>query len=279
MDSDRSSARNVADVLARDPALSAKILRLANSAYFGLSRPVADVATACVVLGFDLVRNLAIGVTTLDVLTRKVEGVLDGRAAWRHAVAAAVAARAVAVRVGAASPGTAFCAGILHDVGKLVLATVDGARYGAVVRAGRAAARAAASAADPPPTLRERETEAFGADHAEIGGWLADAWRFPHEIREAITLHHEPWRTDPTSRWGALAGIADTLAIAAGHAGPPGAESEPRDPDPRSLTALGLDPGAWAELAGVLPDELARLDPEAGGAARMAGPAGGEIRS
>jgi HD-like signal output (HDOD) protein len=270
LDSETSSARTVAETLAKDPALSAKILRFANSAYFGLARPVGDVAAACVVLGFDLIRNLAIGVTTLEALTRRVGAVLDADAFWRHSLATAAGARLVAGRIGLASPGTAFCAGILHDVGKLVLATVAAARYRRILKAPLEEAPGggdgeAAGEGGPPPdpgvVRRRREVEEFGADHATVGEWLGEGWRFPPEILEAVRRHHDCAASDPPSRWGALVRVADDLARGAGHPSPPdrGPGHPEVAPEPEVLRAIGLSEAAYAELAAALPDELERL--------------------
>jgi HD-like signal output (HDOD) protein len=256
LDSERTSARHVADILARDPAIAARILRLANSAYFCLAQPVSDVRAACVVLGFDMIRNLAIGVTTLDVLTRRVGAILDPEAFWRHSFAVAIAARLVAGRAGASSPGTAFCAGILHDIGKLVLATLAPERYARVLPEPTGAAEA--------PSLAERERAEFGADHARVGEWLGEMWRFPSEIREGLGRHHDSADAARPSVWGAVIQIADRLATVGGHPSPPirfeppGEETPAADPGP--FAVLGADPGLWGKLLERYPEEIREVD-------------------
>jgi PAS domain S-box-containing protein len=147
-----SSLSALADVLQRDAALTAKVLRLANSAYYGLPRPVSEVRTACIVLGFETIRSLAVGVSVLEALSRSVDEVLDLSAFWRHSVGTATAAQALARR-SQLDVGTAFCAGVLHDLGKLVLATLAPARWKRVAEGAPGA-----------------EIAEFGASHAEGRG-------------------------------------------------------------------------------------------------------------
>jgi putative nucleotidyltransferase with HDIG domain len=231
LEDDSSSATALADVLQQDPALAAKVLRLANSAYFGLPRPVAEVRAACVILGFGTVRAIAVGVMALDALSRRVEAVLDLGAFWRHSVGVATAAQALARRAGLEDTGAAFCAGVLHDVGKLVLATIAPDRYR------RLGAQGAASST-------EAETAVFGADHAEAGAWLGARWHFPAPLLEAIRTHHQP--ASAAGRWGALVRLADGIAYRNGCACPgPGT---PAASDPALLERLLLTPDALASV-------------------------------
>jgi len=220
-----SSASALADVLQRDPALCAKVLRLTNSAYFGLPRPVVEVRAACVVLGFETIRALAVGVTTLDALGRGVGRALDLDAFWRHAVGVATAAQALVRRAGLPDAGSAFCAGILHDVGKLVLATLSPRRFGSLDAAAQGSWLAA-------------EAAEFGADHAEVGSWLADRWHFPEPIRAAVAAHHQP--ASAAGAWGALIRLADGIAHRGGCPGPAG--GTPAAADPALLAQVPIEP-------------------------------------
>ncbi len=220
-----STARALADVLQRDAALSAKVLRLANSAYFSLPRPVSDVRAACVVLGFDTIRAMAVGVAALDSFSSRVARTVDLDAFWRHSLGVATAAQALARQAGIEATGTAFCAGILHDVGKLVLATLAGDRYRALA-SGSGAGTAA-------------EAAAFGADHAEVGAWLGTRWHFPPDVLEAVRTHH---RSPPElGRWGALVQTADVVAHRGSAAGGGGPSPAAAGPAPEVLALLPVD--------------------------------------
>ena len=232
-----SSATSVADVLQRDPALSAKVLRLANSAYFGLPRPASEVRTACVLLGFDTIRAMAVGVAALDTLSAKVGRGLNLEAFWRHSLGVATAAQSLARHAGV-DAGTAFCAGILHDVGKLVLATMSPSRY--------------ADLDSLAPVDRAAEVLAFGADHAEAGSWLGTRWHLPDEIVTAIRTHHLP--AAQMGRWGALIHVADRIA----HGAPASPGSAP--PEPPEDEILALLPVDAATLHAVEAGFLASLE-------------------
>jgi HD-like signal output (HDOD) protein len=241
-----ASTRALSQVVERDPALSAKILRLANSAYFGLPRPVREVRTACVVLGFSTIESLAVGVTALESLSRTVGAAFDLDGFWRHSVATAIAAEKLARRVGIADPGPAFCGGVIHDVGKLVLASIAPPRYRRVV--------------DGPneEPIHVREEREYGADHADVGGWLGERWRFPPELCEILRGHHAP-DAEGGGRWAALLGLADGIANAAGWPCPGSARVVA--PTAGSCPAvLPVTDEALATVAASLPGETDRID-------------------
>jgi putative nucleotidyltransferase with HDIG domain len=237
-----STARALADVLQRDAALSAKVLRLANSAYFSLPRPVSDVRGACVVLGFDTIRAMAVGVAALDSFSSRVGRRLDLDAFWRHSLGAATAAQSLARQAGIAEAGTAFCAGILHDVGKLVLATLGADRYRAIATAG--------------PADLDAEAAAFGADHAETGAWLGARWHFPADVLEAIRTHHLP--PPRLGRWGALVQVADAVAhrAAAGKDAPAAVAAPP----PAVLALLPVDADTFRNVEAGFAASLERVE-------------------
>lgn len=179
----RSAPAQLARVVETDPALVARVLRLANSPYYGASRRVASVQHAIVMLGVDTVRGLAIN-ATLSLLTDEVDlervelGPVEcgPEGFWRHALAAATASTAIAVRVGV--PGAdAYATGLLHDIGTVMLHGRDPVAY----------ARATA------PTSTSRvvagEIAAFGVTHAQVGADALDAWGFPYPFVEAVALH------------------------------------------------------------------------------------------
>ena len=154
------------------------MLRLANSAFFGQSRRVATIPRAVVLLGFSTVRNLALGVKVWDTLGAGI-GRNRLEQLWAHAVAVGVAAKTLAARLRAGDPDEAFTAGVLHDVGRLILAMRFREEYWqSVGSAGEAEA------------IERKEAAALGVDHAEVGGWILEAWSLPPAIVEAVRSHH-----------------------------------------------------------------------------------------
>jgi HD-like signal output (HDOD) protein len=194
------SAGKLAEVLEKDTALTAKLLRMANSAYFALGQPVTEVRSACVVLGFDMVKSLAIGVTALESLGRRVGRSFDLKGFWRHSVGVGAGAQRIARHLGLRETGTAFCAGILHDLGKLVLVTLSPQRYAKLL---------------PAPgshSLRELEQREYGGDHQAVGDWLGRRWRFPEPLLAMIGSHHDPSGEQGDIAWASILHVANRLA-------------------------------------------------------------------
>jgi HD-like signal output (HDOD) protein len=184
LESSESPLEDIAEVVGRDIGMTAKLLKLVNSAFFGLYRQIADAREAVSYLGIDTLKSL---VLTLHVFSEFEEtarkSVALGRL-WIHSTQTAAAARVIALaeNAGARQVSEAFTAGLLHDCGKLVLAGNFGAQYGEVIRL----------ASSQPLSLVEAERQIFGANHAEVGGYLLGLWGLPVPIVEAIAHHHDP---------------------------------------------------------------------------------------
>ncbi|MCK6410835.1 MAG: HDOD domain-containing protein [Azonexus sp.] len=168
-------------LISRDQGLAARVLRVANSSFYGLQSKVASINEAVVVIGFRAVRSmvLAVGVTGLFKVD-KCPG-FDLRSYLRHGVGVALVARALASHYGR-NPEMAFTGGILHDLGQLALA----ANFPGEL----SAALAYREQHDCPLVVAERDL--LGIDHAAIGGILAENWSFPDTLRAALADHHAP---------------------------------------------------------------------------------------
>ena len=167
--------------IALDQALTAKTLRLANSSFYGMQSTVTTIQQAMAVLGFHSVRTLVTACGVIGGVPAVPGMALDFDAFWRHSIATAVCARTLARHM-KQSPDTAFTAGLLHDLGTLVLATRFPAEY-AAVEAWRAQHDSSVGAA---------QLAVFGIDHAAAGSALAAHWKFPRKIQDAIAGHHDP---------------------------------------------------------------------------------------
>jgi putative nucleotidyltransferase with HDIG domain len=174
-DQPNSSSKDLAAALTADPSLTARVLRLANSAYYGLSRRVADVAFAVTVVGFPTVRAMA-AVHASGLFEPGEDTVPEGY--WEHSVATATLCSVLAPRAGVRA-NQAFPLGLLHDLGSALLFRADRERYEAVQaesRNGRA--------------LRAAEKAAFGMAHDEAAARVFSAWRFPETFIDAVADHH-----------------------------------------------------------------------------------------
>jgi putative nucleotidyltransferase with HDIG domain len=172
----------LAGKLALDQSLSAKTLRLANSSFYGMPSRVTTIQQAVAVLGVHNIRTLVTACSITGSFSGAAGGSFDLPGFWRHSVGTAACARALA-RPLRQNPDTAFIAGLLHDLGTLVLAT----RYPGEYEAMEAYRR------EHDCYQAEAERAVFGFDHAGIGGALAARWQFPQQIQQAVASHH---RTD-----------------------------------------------------------------------------------
>ena len=175
------SAYDLAAVIATDTALTAKILRLANSAFYGYARQINTKRDVVVLLGFRTVRSTAIAAAVVDVFPSRGQEPFDPDLFWGHCTACAVIAEALARESGQVRPDVAFTAAILHDVGRLVLAQYESDRFHRVLQ----------ESLHDEAQLQEREVAEFGFDHAALGAEFAARWNLPDELVDAIARHHE----------------------------------------------------------------------------------------
>ena len=203
-----AGAQELAEIVRNDPAVSAKVLKMANSAFFGFSHQITTIPQAVVVLGFTSVRSLALGVSVFDTLSpTNISSEFDRQAFWVHAIGTATAARMVAKAIGQRDAGTPFVAGLLHDLGKVILDTYFTEIYQEVVQKVTKEGRSAADV----------EKEVLNLTHAEVGGWLAFRWKFPDILVIPIEHHHSlAPETDEFLKETLVVYLANILAKRAG---------------------------------------------------------------
>ena len=207
----------VARILALDPSLTARTLRLANSDFYGFPRKVGTVELAVVVLGSNTIRDLVLSASVLATLDER-DGSFEGL--WNHSMASAVAARLLADHTRYRHAGEAYAAGLLHDIGKVVLRQTDSRRFQAVL----------ALAREQGEPMETAELGLFGSSHAQVGAWLAERWGLPADLVEAIETHHRPEAACRNRALAALVHVADSLAERAGHPWPQGVPPHPVSP-------------------------------------------------
>ena len=181
------SLDEVASIVAQDIGMTAKILKLVNSAFFGLSREIANSHEAVVYLGHETIKSLVLTMKVFSQFdTSKLQG-LSMDELWPHSLSTAAAARKIgrATQADAKLMDEAFAAGMLHDTGRLVLGTNLTDKYAQVVQLAR----------DKQIALHEAEREMFNVTHAEVGGYLLGLWGLPGAVVEAVTFHHYPARS------------------------------------------------------------------------------------
>jgi putative nucleotidyltransferase with HDIG domain len=177
----RPNAQEMAEVISRDPLLTAKILKIANSAYFGLSQEVTTISRAIVVLGFDAVRSVALSASVIEAFrARNTRSRFDRTKFWTHSLACAYLAKRIAGMTHRTRSETGFVCGLLHDIGKIVLDIYFPDSYGRILTR--------LSSGDV--TSVEAEDGILGFSHPEVGMWVTQRWRFPKTIVFTIANHH-----------------------------------------------------------------------------------------
>lgn len=200
----RSTARDLHEVIKNDPALSARLLKVVNSAFYGLPGQISSIDRAIVLLGLSAVKNIAIAASMTHLFNAgsSIEG-FSGAEVWRHSVAVAVGSRLLSAAQGRPTVEESFLAGLIHDLGLLVERQVFGKKIGEVV----------AKFQTEGGNFCQIEQEILGADHQAFGMALATKWRFPSLLCTAIGYHHRPMDLAPANReLSVLVHVADVLA-------------------------------------------------------------------
>lgn len=223
--------------IACDQALAARLLRVANSSFYGLQTRVSTINEALVVLGFRAVRSMVIAMGVSGAFRAGQCPGFEVQSHIRHGIGVGLAARALALET-RHNPEIAFTGGILHDIGKLVLASCFAAQY----------SRALAYREQYDCLLVVAERDVLGMDHAEVGGLLADAWHFPPALRAALADHHGPAAATAASP-ADLIHVADAIAHGLGLA------------ESASELVMPVDQTAWQRI-GVDAEKIARVLPQ-----------------
>lgn len=204
-----SSAQDLNALIGRDPALSARVLKVVNSAFYGLPRQIGSINRAISLLGLNAVKNIAIA-ASLAKLFRG--GALcdrfDAKELWAHSIAVATASKLLAKEARKSSGDEAFLAGLMHDIGVMVALQTDRAKLVKVFGDMQFDADG-----NPLIDFRMVERAVFGADHGHFGEALCEQWKFPRSLALACGHHHDPMRAPAESRhipW--IVYIADRLA-------------------------------------------------------------------
>jgi putative nucleotidyltransferase with HDIG domain len=204
LEEDAASARELADVIAQDPSLTARLLRLVNSSYFGLARKADTLTRAITVVGLQELHNVVVAVAAGETFRRLATTTVNIDSFWRHSLYTALVARMLAREAGLALPERMFVAGLLHDVGILVLDHRLPTTYGELLLA----------AGGEESRLHALEGESLGLDHAELGGELLHRWQLPPVLTAAIRRHHA--RDKAVDDETLLLHIADLMAHQSG---------------------------------------------------------------
>jgi putative nucleotidyltransferase with HDIG domain len=206
-DDPESTAFDIQEVLNQDQSMTAQVLRLANSVYYGYSRRIATVSDAIIMIGFNAVRSIVLAASVSKILKKELKGyVMDEGELWKHSQATAIIARLLAKRVKFRSIELAYTAALLHDIGKLVLNSFMNEAYQEVI----------SIVNEEKLPFNEVEDNIFGYNHATLGGKVAEKWKLPPDLSEAIACHHEPEKAEINPRLTAIVHVADAVTMQMG---------------------------------------------------------------
>jgi HD-like signal output (HDOD) protein len=233
-----ASARTIAQYVAQDQALAARILRLANSSYYGLSRQVMDVSDAVVILGMRCIRNLCMVASTYPWVVNPSNGYAFGpKEIWTHSFAVGVGAQIVADRSGVGQRDQALTAGLMHNLGKMALGVWHEKDMPTVM----------ALAGSANMTAEAAERHILGYSHCEVGRHMAEAWNLPKPLVEVMGYHHDPNACGSQNVLVDCVHVADYLTMSMGLG--LGGDGSRYDFHPESLTRLGIHESSLEGLA------------------------------
>ncbi|MCP4679569.1 MAG: HDOD domain-containing protein [Deltaproteobacteria bacterium] len=182
-----SSLREIGEIVSEDAVLTARLLRLVNSSFYSLKNKVETVSKAILLLGTQELQDLVLGTTVLSMFENVPENLVNMESFWRHSIACGIAAKEIAKQGRQLNLERFFVAGLLHDIGKLVI------YMGASTSAQEVLARCSKD-----NELQHRvENDVLGYNHAQVGLALAKTWHLPDSYTKAIAFHHGPWVAIP----------------------------------------------------------------------------------
>ncbi|MDQ7779473.1 MAG: HDOD domain-containing protein [Planctomycetota bacterium] len=201
----KTSAKEVAQLVSNDPAITAKILRVVNSSFYGFPNRINTVTHAIVILGFNTIKSIVLSTSIFDVFKKSPTATLfDREAFWRHSIACGAAAKVLAKRAGFTVLEEFFIAGLLHDVGKIVIDQHVHEDFVKIME----------TCMSKSLLMIEAEQEVLGTTHAEVGSWLCQKWNLAKGLVECLGCHHNPPLASDSPKHVAIIHIADILVRA-----------------------------------------------------------------
>jgi putative nucleotidyltransferase with HDIG domain len=244
VDNPKTSASSLSNLIMRDQVLTAKILKMANSSFYAFPRQIATVKLALVVLGFENVKEMALSLSVLNSFKGENNKHFDTSMFWQHSVSVGACTRMLARETCYRLAGEAFVAGLLHDIGKVVLNQYLPKEF----------AEIQTMIFEGGQSCDEAEKEVLGVTHAEVGAWLAERWNLPVILVEAIRYHQHPESCPRNAELPLLVYLGDYLSVKCnlGKSGSKGVESVPGPIMEMARKTLSLTPESLETFRGGL---------------------------
>lgn len=197
-----STAFDIAEAISRDQALASRVLRTANSAFYGFPRRITTVSYAIVVLGLNNIRNIVLSTAVMDRFSKtRTDALLDRRDFWKHSLLCGIISQRIADHMGIKTAEEIFMCGLLHDFGKLILDQFFHDEFVEALELSRS----------ENITLMESENRIFGFNHSGVGALVLKKWRLPVSLVKGVEGHHQPDLTVDHFRIASIVHVADYL--------------------------------------------------------------------
>ncbi|MBP8975459.1 MAG: HDOD domain-containing protein [Bacteroidetes bacterium] len=203
IDNPKTSAAKLGQVIASDQALTGKVLKIANSPFYGFPRKISTIEFAIIVLGFDALKEIVISISLVSSLQKRSDQYFNEQEFWDHSIATATIGRKLAKELGYRVTGEVFVAGLLHDMGITALHRFFNTEFRRIIDILKD---------NPEMNYIEAEESVLGVTHGDVGGWLAERWNLPEQLIEAISFHHHPTKAKLNPELVALVHCADNIA-------------------------------------------------------------------
>jgi HD-like signal output (HDOD) protein len=202
IDDPESSFDEISGLVGNDPGLAVRILKIVNSAFFGFPEQVETISHAISIIGREQLNDLVLSTVVMDQFKNIPQSSLNMESFWMHSIACGLSARNLALLNGEDNPERFFVAGLLHDIGRLIIS----------LKLPFKVLEVSLRCKSKDETLHKAEFEAMGFTHADVGGELMRTWKLPKALEEAVEFHHNPAEATEFSLEASMIHVAETIA-------------------------------------------------------------------
>jgi HD-like signal output (HDOD) protein len=198
----KTNVHTLSQIIAKDQVLASKVLKIANSPFYGYAKTISTIDFAIVILGFETLKEVVMSISVTSHLSKNVSKDFNINSFWDHSIATSVIARELAKNVGYKILGEAFVSGLIHDLGILILNQYFNKEFNEVAMLTK----------EKGVKFLDAEMKVYGVTHDEVGSWLAQRWNFPKQLTESMRFHHNPSQSTLNRQLVALTHYAEALS-------------------------------------------------------------------